>query len=54
MRQSVPQRGNAGIYWRVLEMPVPVVLTVLWLSGMALLVTCVLTLYLLAETLVGA
>ncbi len=54
MRRSDPQSGTDGTYWRLLDMPVPVVLTGLWLSGMALLATCVLTLYLLAATLVGA
>ena len=41
--------GSLGIiYERFLGMPVPVVLSVLWLGGMALLGSCVLALYALA------
>ena len=41
--------GNA--YERVLGMPVPVVLSVMWLGGLALLGSCVLMLYALATLL---
>jgi hypothetical protein len=46
------------IYEEFLGLPVPMVLTVLWLGGMALLGSCVLALYalamLLAQVLTGA
>ncbi len=38
-------------YQQFLQMPVPVVLTVLWFAGMALLSSCVLTLYMLGTSL---
>jgi hypothetical protein len=40
-------------YGRFLELPVPVVLGVLWLAGMALLSWCVLMLYVLGSWLVS-
>jgi len=40
-----------GAYERFLEMPVPVVLAVLWVAGVALLGSCVLMLYLLGTSL---
>jgi hypothetical protein len=40
-----------GAYERFLQMPVPVVLVVLWLAGMALLSSCVLMLYMLVASL---
>ena len=44
--------GSLGIaYERFLGMPVPVVLGVLWLGGLALLGSCVLMLYALATLL---
>jgi hypothetical protein len=44
--------GFLGIaYERFLGMPVPVVLTVLWVGGMVLLGSCVLALYALATLL---
>jgi len=44
--------GLLGItYERFLGMPVPVVLTVLWLGGLALLGSCLLMLYVLARLL---
>jgi hypothetical protein len=51
--------GFLGVsYERFWQMPVAVVLTVLWLAGMALLSSCVLMLYilgtLLASVLAGA
>ena len=46
--------GFLGIaYERFLEMPVPVVLSVLWLGGLALLGSCVLMLYALATLLLA-
>ena len=55
LRQAPPLGGRVdGAYERFLEMPVPVVLASLWLGGVAMLGTCVLTLYLLAATSVGA
>ena len=53
MDQPVDKRGP-GIYGRMLEVPVPVVLAVLWLLGMVLFGACGLTLYWLVRTLVGA
>jgi hypothetical protein len=41
-----------GAYERFLELPVPLVLVVLWLTGAALLGTCALTLYLYVSLLV--
>jgi hypothetical protein len=41
-------------YGRFFEMPVAVVLTVLWLAGVALLSSCVLMLYVLGSSLVSA
>ena len=41
-------------YWRFLELPPAVVLSVLWLVGLALLGSCVLTFYLCASLLAGA
>jgi hypothetical protein len=44
--------GFLGVsYERFLQMPVAVVLTVLWLGGMALLSSCVLMLYTLGTLL---
>ena len=44
--------GSLGIaYERFLGMPVPVVLSVMWLGGLALLGSCVLMLYALATLL---
>jgi hypothetical protein len=37
--------GDAGLYERILELPVPVVLFTLWLSGVALIALCTLPLY---------
>jgi len=51
---ALPQDGFIGVaYERFLEMPVAVVLAVLWVLGMALLGSCVLTLYVLGTSLVG-
>jgi hypothetical protein len=51
---ALPQDGFIGVaYERFLEMPVSVVLAVLWVLGMALLGSCVLTLYVLGTSLVG-
>jgi hypothetical protein len=40
-----------GAYKRFLEMPVPIVLAVLWVAGAALLGSCVLMLYMLLTSL---
>jgi hypothetical protein len=53
-QRLIPQTGAASIYERFLGMPVPVVLTALWLAGTALLGVGVLTLYLLVATVLGA
>ena len=52
----IPQvsEGFLGVnYERFLQMPVAVVLMVLWLGGMALLSSCVLMLYTLGRLLVS-
>jgi hypothetical protein len=54
MQQAVQQPGTADPYERFLEMPVPIVLTAMWLAGTALLGVGVLTLYLLVATVGGA
>ena len=47
--------GFLGVsYERFLQMPVAVVLTALWLGGMALLSSCVLMLYTLGTLLASA
>ena len=43
-----------GIYGRLLEMTRPVLVTVLWLTGVAIAGACLLTLCLIVATLVGA
>ena len=53
-QRVIPQTGAASISERFLEMPVPVVLTALWLAGATLLGVGVLTLYLLVATVGGA
>ncbi len=53
-QRVIPQTGAASISERFLEMPVPIVLTAMWLAGTALLGVGVLTFYLLAATVVGA
>jgi len=46
LRYVPPSGGFLGVaYERFLQLPVPVVLAVLWLAGMALLTSCVLILY---------
>jgi hypothetical protein len=50
VRKTVNGRDLAELYRRFLEMPVPVVLAALWLTGTAILVACGLLLY----ALVGA
>jgi hypothetical protein len=52
VNQIGDKRGTTT-YERLLEMPVPLVLAGLWLGGIALFGTCVLTLYLLAAAVVG-
>ena len=48
----VPASGFLSVaYERFLQMPVAVVLTVLWVAGVALLSLCVLTLYILGTSL---
>ncbi len=46
------REARARIYARFVELPVPVVLVVLWLVGMVLLSTGVLVLYFYASALV--
>ena len=41
-------------YERFLELPVPLVLVVLWFAGLALLGVCALALYLYVSLLMGA
>ena len=53
MRQDYYE-GNTVTYWQFLEMPVPVVLALLWLLGVVLVATCVMTLYLLVAMVFGA
>ena len=49
-----PSGGLVGdAYERFLRMPVPVVLAVLWVTGMALLGSCVLVRYVLGASLVS-
>ncbi len=49
---SLPSGGFPGVaYERFVQMPVPVVLTVLWVAGMVLLSSCVLVLYMLGTLL---
>ncbi len=53
-QQGIPPSDGfiGGTYERFLRMPVPVVLTVLWVAGMVLVSSCVLiTLYVLATAL---
>ena len=40
------------MYERILRLPVPVMLAVLWLGGMVLLASCVLVIYLYVSALV--
>ena len=54
MQPTGPDRDKWGIFRRFLEMPVPVVLAVMWLVGTAILGACVLTLYLLVAAITGA
>jgi hypothetical protein len=53
LHNASPSDGfiGAAAYERFLEMPVAVVLAVLWLAGMALLSSCVLMLYVLGTSL---
>ncbi len=53
MEQIVDKCGTNTLE-RLLEMPVPLVLAGLWFGGAALLGTCVLALYLLVATVIGA
>jgi hypothetical protein len=54
-RQALPGPQEAGIvvrsYERFLEMPVQIVLAVMWVAGAALLGSCALTLYVLGSLL---
>jgi hypothetical protein len=50
MQQAIQQTGTDNTYERFLEMPVPVVITVMWLVGTQLLGVGMLTLYLLVAT----
>ena len=54
MRQVHYDEGKTGTYWQLLEMPVPVVLTLLWLLGIVLLATCAMALYSLVAAVFGA
>ena len=53
LHNASPSDGfiGAAAYERFLEMPVAVVLALLWLAGMALLSSCVLLLYVLGTSL---
>ncbi len=48
------RRSGGGFLQRFLQMPVPVVLAVMWLAGTAMATACLLALYVLVATLVGA
>jgi len=48
-----PERPSPATYERFLELPVWVVLALLWLSGVALLGSCALILYMLGMGLAG-
>ena len=49
---SLPAGGFLSVaYERFLQIPVPVVLMVLWFAGVALLISCLLTLYVLGTSL---
>jgi hypothetical protein len=50
---SVVSEGMRLAYERFLEMPVPVVLVVMWVSGIALLGACALLAYAVKSVLVG-
>ena len=56
-QRAVPPKGPVDRYrrsldvWRFLEMPVPIVLLLLWLAGTAILGACGLTLYALVSPL---
>ncbi len=59
LRQSAPKHDPplAWVYERFFELPVPVILAVMWLAGAALIGACVLLLYyfwLLMQALAGA
>jgi hypothetical protein len=51
VRKPVNRRGLGDLYRRFLEMPVPVLLAVLWLTGTAIFVACGLLLYVLVDAL---
>ena len=50
-RAAPPPVGVGSLYGRFLEMPVALVLVVMWLAGAALMGTCVLVMYLVASAL---
>ena len=49
-----PPRSIGGAYERFLQLPVVLVLVALWLSGVVLMSTCVVLLYLIGATLLQA
>ncbi len=51
MRKTVNRRDLDDLYRRFLEMPVPLLVAVLWLTGTAILVACGLLLYVLVGAL---
>ena len=59
MRPRIPNAKGfiSKVYERFLELPVPLVLTVLWLVGVVIIISCVLALYMfwtLLEAIAGA
>ena len=54
MQRTVARGSGGGFYQRFLQMPVPAVLAVMWLAGTAMVTACLLALYVLVATLVGA
>ncbi len=54
MRKTVNRRELVDLYRRFLEMPTPILVAVLWLTGVAIFVACGLLLYALVGALVQA
>ena len=53
MERKVTRRFGDEFYQRFFQMPVPAVLAVMWLLGMAIVTACLLALYVLVAPLVG-
>ena len=51
MQPTWTQKVSRGISWQLLEMPVPAVLAILWLAGVAIVCACTLILYALVSSL---